>query len=189
MHLAHEDGRDGDGLREVAVRGAHRHELAAGGAPSAARLGLNVVVGDDDGHSTRVLRLEHLGREVGSRVGAVVARPDAAVDEGDRAPDLRSVAQLPVVRRTRRRAGVARLSVDDVGGERPQRQRRACSGSGLRFELGCGCGCGCGCGLGLGIGLERQRRAEGGGGELVVLACERVGRLDMEARAHLVREI
>ena len=59
----------------------------------------------------------------------------------------------------------------------------------MRFELGCGCGCGCGCGLGLGIGLERQRRAEGGGGELVVLACERVGRLDMEARAHLVREI
>ena len=41
----------------------------------------------------------------------------------------------------------------------------------------------------MGLGLERQRRAEGGGGELVVLACESVGRLDMEARAHLVREI
>ena len=48
-------------------------------------------------------------------------------------------------------------------------------------------GLGFGLGFGLGLGLERQRRAEGGGGELVVEACESVGRLDMEARAHLDR--
>ena len=112
---------------------------------------LLVVVAHDGRHRARLLRRAHLAGEVPAGVGAV-ARPRAAVNERDRASQLRRVAELPAGGVCRGRARRAGLSVDNVGGERPQ----------------------------------RQRRAEGGGLEVVVPG-EGVGRLDVQARAHLER--